>query len=93
MSGGLHAAKRSGTKGCGADGGSAWLYTDHRRCGKCKTCEIRTEKQTFDYGNYKKLEITLAGKFQVANAVLALEAVQALEKCGYEIKETAIRKA
>ena len=50
------------------------------------------KKQTFDYGNYKKLEITLAGKFQVANAVLALEAVQALEKCGYEIKETAIRK-
>ena len=50
------------------------------------------KKQTFDYENYKKLEITLAGKFQVANAVLALEAVQALEKCGYEIKETAIRK-
>ena len=34
----------------------------------------------------------LRGNFQVANAVLALEAVQALEKCGYEIKETAIRK-
>lgn len=50
------------------------------------------KKQTFDYGNYKKLEITLAGKFQVANAVLAVEAVQALGKCGYEIKETAIRK-
>jgi dihydrofolate synthase / folylpolyglutamate synthase len=27
------------------------------------------KKQTFDYENYKKLEITLAGKFQVANAV------------------------
>ena len=50
------------------------------------------KKQTFDYGNYKKLEITLAGKFQVANAVLAVEAVQALGKCGYEIKESAVRK-
>ena len=36
------------------------------------------KKQTFDYGNYKKLEITLAGKFQIANAVLAVEAVQAV---------------
>ena len=50
------------------------------------------KRQTFDYGNYKKLEITLAGKFQVANAVLAVEAVQALGKCGYEIKESAVRK-
>ncbi len=50
------------------------------------------KKQTFDYGDYKKLEISLAGKFQVANAVLAIEAVQALEMCGYEIKESAMRK-
>lgn len=50
------------------------------------------KKQTFDYGDYKKLEISLAGKFQVANAVLAIEAVQALEICGYGIKESAIRK-
>ena len=50
------------------------------------------KKQTFDYGDYKKLEISLAGKFQVANAVLALETVQALGRCGYEIKESAIRK-
>ena len=70
----------------------AWLHADHRRCGKCKACEIRTKKaRTFDYGNYKKLEITLAGKFQVANAVGWQIAVQALEKCSYDIKETAIR--
>lgn len=50
------------------------------------------KKQTFDYGNYRKLEISLAGKFQIANAVLAIEAVQALETCGYVIKESAIRK-
>ena len=57
-----------------------------------KEAAQKVVEQTFDYGNYKKLEITLAGKFQVANAVLAVEAVQALGKCGYEIKETAIRK-
>ncbi len=50
------------------------------------------EKQRFDYGQWKKLEITLAGKFQIDNAVLALEVIQVLESKGFSIKETAIRK-
>ena len=59
---------------------------------EAKHVKYGLKKQTFDYGNYKKLEISLAGRFQVANAVLAVAAVQALEKCGYEIRENAIRK-
>lgn len=36
------------------------------------------EKQRFDYGGLKKLEITLAGKCQIENAVTALEGLRAL---------------
>jgi len=50
------------------------------------------EKQRFDYGQWKKLEITLAGKFQIDNAVLALEAVKALGEMGFSVSEAAIRK-
>ena len=50
------------------------------------------EKQRFDYGGYKGLEITLAGKYQIANALLAIEAVHALEERGYSISEQALRR-
>ena len=36
------------------------------------------EKQRFDYGGLKKLEITLAGQYQIENAVTALEGLRAL---------------
>ncbi len=36
------------------------------------------EKQRFDYGGLKKLEITLAGQCQIENAVTALEGLRAL---------------
>ncbi len=49
------------------------------------------EKQQFDYAGMKKLEISLAGPFQIANAVLALEAVAALSEIGFTISEKAIR--
>lgn len=70
-------------KGCGlmvADGSKA----THIRYGM--------EKQSFDYVGLKKLEITMAGKFQIDNAVLAVEVIKALEKCGYVISEKALRK-
>lgn len=50
------------------------------------------EKQWFDYGRYKKLEISLAGQYQIDNAVLALEALQALAECGFPVKEEKLRK-
>ncbi len=37
-------------------------------------------KQTFDYKGYKKLEITLAGSYQIDNAVLAVEVIEALRR-------------
>lgn len=50
------------------------------------------ERQRFDYGEYKNLEIGMAGKFQIENAVLALETVKELAKEGYPVKEAAIRQ-
>lgn len=49
-------------------------------------------KQRFDYQEYKKVEISLAGCCQIDNAVLALEVIKALQKQGYEISEKAIRE-
>lgn len=48
------------------------------------------KKQRFDYGVYKKIEISLAGHCQIDNAVLALETVLILRKLGYEITDKAI---
>lgn len=50
------------------------------------------EKQTFTYKNWKDVEITLAGTYQVTNAALALEAVEALRKLGYSLTEEEVRK-
>ena len=50
------------------------------------------EKQRFDYGGYRNLEISLAGKYQIANAVLAVEVIKALSKHGFSVKEQALRR-
>ena len=50
------------------------------------------EKQWFDYGSWKKLEISLPGKYQIDNAVLALEVMEALAERGYPVKEEKLRK-
>lgn len=49
------------------------------------------EKQKFDYREYKGLEIGLAGKCQIANAILAIEVLRVLSKKGFCIKEQALR--
>lgn len=49
-------------------------------------------KQSFDYEGYRKLEITLAGRFQIDNAVLALEVIRSLVQSGFNISEKAIRE-
>lgn len=58
---------------------------------EAKKVRYGLEKQRFDYGQWKNLEITLAGKHQIANAVLAIEVVQALQKKGYTFSEKALR--
>lgn len=49
------------------------------------------DSQQFSYGGYDDLEISLAGSYQIANAVLAVEAVKGLKELGYKISEAALR--
>lgn len=50
------------------------------------------ERQFFDYKNYKRLEIALAGKFQIENAALAVDALAALGENGFTVTEAQLRK-
>ena len=50
------------------------------------------DRQSFDYGSLKRLEITLAGRYQVENAVLAVEAVNALRQKGFSVTEEQLRR-
>lgn len=47
-------------------------------------------KQSFSYKNYEKVEISLPGTYQIENAIVALEVVEALKSIGYEIKEQVV---
>ena len=49
------------------------------------------EKQRFDYGGYRKLEISLAGRYQIENCALAVKALQILSECGFAIPEEKLR--
>lgn len=59
---------------------------------KCTGVKYGLKKQSFSYGGYKQLEITMAGKWQIDNGVLAVEAILALQEKGYAISEAALRK-
>ncbi|MCM1535103.1 MAG: bifunctional folylpolyglutamate synthase/dihydrofolate synthase [Clostridium sp.] len=59
-----------------------------------KASRIRSgiERQKFDYDGMKNLEITLAGQFQIGNAILAVEAVRSLADRGFAVKEEDLRR-
>lgn len=48
------------------------------------------EKQTFSYKGYKKLVITMAGTYQIENAMLAVDAVDQLKKAGFTVSDKAV---
>ncbi|MCI5953729.1 MAG: bifunctional folylpolyglutamate synthase/dihydrofolate synthase [Lachnospiraceae bacterium] len=50
------------------------------------------EKQRFTYGGFPGLEISLAGRYQVENACLAVEALKVLGECGFSIPEKKLRQ-
>ena len=52
-----------------------------------KNVRYGLEKQRFDYKNRKKLEISLAGKFQLENAAAALDVIDVLGKEGFPVSE------
>lgn len=50
------------------------------------------ETQSFSYKEWKDIKISLAGTYQIKNAALALEAVEALRSLGYQLSEETVRK-
>lgn len=50
------------------------------------------EKQSFDYEGIKKVEISLAGQYQIGNAVLALEVLRVMAGRGFPVTEQKLRK-
>ncbi len=50
------------------------------------------ERQRFHYDGMKDLEIRLTGTYQVNNAVLAIETIKVLSKCGFPVSESMLRK-
>lgn len=57
-----------------------------------KNARYGLHKQCFDYRSRKKLEITLAGKYQPENAALALDVIDVLREEGYAVSEKAVRQ-
>ncbi len=58
---------------------------------RAKHVRFGVTKQCFSYDKYKNLEITMAGQFQIENAVLALETLGALGRQGYPVTEDKLR--
>lgn len=58
---------------------------------RAKRVHYGVEKQYFDYDGLDKVEITLAGQYQIDNAVLALEALKALAEAGFPVAEDKLR--
>ena len=50
------------------------------------------EKQRFDYDGWKGMEITLGGRYQIGNAVVALETVRILGELGFPVSGEKLRR-
>jgi len=50
------------------------------------------DKQRFSYDGYRNLEISLAGRWQIENAVLAVKVIGVLGRLGFPVAEEALRK-
>lgn len=48
-------------------------------------------EQKFSYGGEKEICIHLGGSYQIKNAVIALEGIQALQELGYQISDSQMR--
>ena len=59
---------------------------------RAKNVRYGVTKQHFSYDKYKDVEISMLGKFQTENAVVALEIIMALGKLGYPVAEDKLRQ-
>lgn len=59
------------------------------RAEKAVVKEMKVTGTVFDYGGFEGLKLTMAGKYQVPNAVTAIEALKALRLRGWNIPDSA----
>lgn len=59
---------------------------------KASSVRYGYEEQHFSYGGYEDLKISLAGAYQITNAVIAVEAVKVLNRLGFRISEEQLRR-
>lgn len=59
---------------------------------RAKNIKYGIPRQHFSYDKYKNLEISMLGQFQIENAVVAVETLNALAKAGFPVKEEALRR-
>lgn len=59
---------------------------------RAKQIKYGLTKQSFSYDRYKNLEISMPGQYQIENAVLAVEVVMALGRCGFAVPEEKLRQ-
>jgi len=56
-----------------------------------KIHRFSVDQTVFDFGQYKNLKLSLAGRHQVTNAGLAIFAIEKLKEMGWKIKTKALR--
>lgn len=59
---------------------------------KAKNVKSGMTKQHFSYDKYKNLEISMMGQFQIENAVVAVETLTMLGRCGFPVPEEKLRE-
>ena len=59
---------------------------------KAKHVKSGVTKQHFSYDKYKNLEISMLGQFQIENAVVAVETITMLGRCGFPVPEEKLRE-
>lgn len=59
---------------------------------KASSVKYGLNRQRFSYGKYKNLEITMAGAYQIENAVIAVEVIDALSDKGFKVTEEKLRE-
>ena len=59
---------------------------------KASSVRYGYDEQHFSYGGYEDLKISLAGAYQITNAVIAVEAVKVLNRLGFRISEEQLRR-
>lgn len=59
---------------------------------KISNVHYGVDGQTFSYKTWENVAISLAGSYQIKNAALALEGVEALRKLGYALSDQQVRE-